>query len=84
MDKMESSIDNRSFPGFNSDVYFGDAETPLPNWREVLPEDSDDDELSPEEYADVVGMIGFDPKEKPTEKPVPHRIKPSPFKKRLT
>jgi len=46
------------------EVYFGDAESPLPDWRTELPDEGDDsDELSHEERAAVVGMIGFDPAE---------------------
>jgi hypothetical protein len=51
-----------SLPGSNIDVFFGDAEQPLPDWRKVLPDDdSDDDELTPAERASVVAMLGFDP-----------------------
>lgn len=49
-------------PGLDAEVYFGDTEQPLPNWREVLPdEDDDSDELSAEDRAAIVGMLGFDP-----------------------
>ncbi len=54
--------DPQQIPGLDADVYFGDAERPPPNWRKELPEDeSDDDEPTPQERADVIEMIGFDP-----------------------
>lgn len=58
-----------SLPGQSADVYFGDTEKPLPNWRESLPtDDSDDDrELTAEERKVLVAMIGFDPSEKETD-----------------
>jgi hypothetical protein len=70
-------------PGLDGvEVFFGDAERPLPNWREILPEDdSDGDELTPEEREAVIGMIGFDPAEK-EEEPTPPKIGPSPFASR--
>ena len=45
------------------DVYFGDTETPLPDWRaEGSESDRDDDApLSDEERAAMVRMLGFDP-----------------------
>ena len=47
------------------DVYFGDTEKPLPNWREEQDEaeDTDDSELDDEERAGVIGILGFDPEE---------------------
>ena len=45
------------------DVYFGDMKSALVNWRDEFdPEDVDDEELdtTPPE---VVGMLGFDPKD---------------------
>lgn len=54
-----------SLPGMNTDIFFGDAEKPLPDWREDLPDDdSDDDDLSDDERAKIVALIGFDPAEK--------------------
>ena len=51
-------------PGLDFDVYFGDAEEQDDlDWRNVLPEEEDNDELDPEERAAVVAMIGFDPTE---------------------
>ena len=53
-----------SLPGSPCDVFFGDTERPLPNWREALPLDGDDeeDEPSEEEIRAVVRMLGFDPR----------------------
>lgn len=47
------------------DVYFGDAQKPLPDWRaEASESDTDDDApLSEEERKALVGMLGFDPAE---------------------
>lgn len=60
---MRQELTN-NVPGLNVDVYFGDAERPLPNWRGILiQEDEDTDELSSEERDSVIGMIGFDPLE---------------------
>jgi len=47
------------------DVHFGSVNDKKPNWRDVLPvdePDDDDEELAftPE---DVVGLLGFDPKD---------------------
>lgn len=70
-----------NLPGLEAEVFFGDAETPLPDWRKVLPEENDDDdndELTEEEKQSVIGMIGFDPGEPVGELPKP-KVKPSPF-----
>jgi hypothetical protein len=55
-------------PDLPADVYFGDPDKPLPNWREVLADDAseddeDDDELSDDERATLMSMLGFDPQE---------------------
>lgn len=51
-------------PGLKADVYFGDAATPLPDWRSNAPdEESDDDDTSPENHRAVAAMLGFDPRE---------------------
>lgn len=53
-----------AIPGLDADVYFGDAETPLPDWRSaLLDDDSDEDDASPEQLAAVRGILGFDPAE---------------------
>lgn len=53
-----------TLPGMRADVYFGDAEKPLPDWRAELPEDSEDDDvLKPGEAKAVVAVLGFDPRE---------------------
>ncbi len=51
-----------SVPGLDSDVYFGDTEKPLPDWRQELPED-DSDEPTEEEIAATIAVLGFDPSE---------------------
>jgi hypothetical protein len=65
------------------DVYFGDAEKPLPDWRaEASPSDLDDDvPLSDEERKGLVKMLGFDPAELFEDRPAqePPRVPPSPF-----
>lgn len=62
-----------SLPGSTVDVYFGDAEKSLPNWRDASAEreddgeaaqraDADDDtEPTEEERRSVAAMLGFDP-----------------------
>ncbi len=51
-------------PHLNSDVYFGDTETPLPDWRDNSALTTDeDDTMTDEERKSVWGMIGFDPPE---------------------
>lgn len=60
-------------PSFESspwpaDLYFGDAEQPLPDWRAAAPaqEDADDDDDAPltaEERQALVALLGFDPGE---------------------
>ncbi len=53
-----------NIPGLKSDVCFGDPDKPLPDWREVLPEETgDDDEPSEDERKAVHSMLGFDPSE---------------------
>ena len=72
-----------TIPGLDDEVFFGDSESQLPDWRKSLPEgESDDDEPTPEERAAVVGMLGFDPEEYLQEKAKPKQpiVKPSPFK----
>lgn len=43
------------------EVHFGDADRPLPNWREHPEEGADDDEELAQTPVDVVAMLGFDP-----------------------
>ena len=53
-----------SLPGLNADVYFGDAEQPLPNWRTEADQDTaeePEDELDEERLAAVRSLLGFDP-----------------------
>lgn len=45
------------------EIYFGRADSKLPNWRKELDDEldiDDDEELHPTP-ADVVAMLGFDP-----------------------
>jgi hypothetical protein len=51
--------------GLPLDIYFGDADSTLPDWRavDVDLDDDPDDELLDETPADVVAMLGFDPLE---------------------
>jgi hypothetical protein len=46
-------------PGLPADVFFGDAEKPLPDWRKKLADEPDDDAPQP----GVEAMLGFDPEE---------------------
>lgn len=52
-----------SLPGMISDVFFGDAERPLPDWRASAapPEGDEDDTPTPEEAKAVAAILGFDP-----------------------
>lgn len=51
-----------TLPESDADVYYGDADKPLPDWREVAGDDSDDDDtLTADERAAVIGVLGFDP-----------------------
>ena len=69
-----------TLPGMNGDVFFGSVETPLPDWRNVLPEEKDDDSISEGDRAVVIGMIGFDPR----EKSIDPFVSSSPFRKCMT
>jgi len=52
-----------TLPNMDADVYFGDTEVPLPDWREVLLEDdTDDDALTAEERQELTALLGFDPR----------------------
>lgn len=51
-----------NLPGLHDDVYFGDMNTPLPNWRE-LPDTDEDTPITIGERKTLVGMLGFDPRE---------------------
>lgn len=48
--------------GLDSDVYFGDAEKPLPDWRKDAAHETDDDNED-EPQPGVAEMLGFDPAE---------------------
>lgn len=68
-----------SLPGMNGDVFYGDVDTPVPNWRtESNYSDDDDDELTPEQREALVGVLGFDPAKEAAvdEQPVTFRRRP--------
>lgn len=46
--------------GLDADVYFGDPEKPLPNWRKTGREDADDEDIPQPGIAEI---LGFDPAE---------------------
>ena len=73
-----------SLPGQALDIYFGDAETPLPDWRQHADEDAADDPedaLTDEGLAAVRAVLGFDPDEASTEEVnEPVMIRSSPFR----
>lgn len=59
-----------NIPGAIGDVFFGDAERPLPDWRKAIAEgepETDDDEPTPEERRAVAAILGFDPAEETPE-----------------
>ena len=46
------------------EVFFGSVDSPLPDWRADEEDDDDpDDEELEQTPADVVGVLGFDPKD---------------------
>lgn len=56
-----------SVPGLNADVYYGDTETDLPDWRADVSDEvsasDDDDTLTDDEEQAVISILGFDPDE---------------------
>ena len=54
--------------GQQGEVFFGDPDAPLPNWRDVPDDDPDGDDLdkplTKEQRKALVGILGFDPSEK--------------------
>ena len=72
-----------SLPGSDAEVFFGDTEKPLPDWRAEMPEFADDDESADdddewtaEDRRAYVAITGIDPdvlfgSEPPTESPPP-------------
>lgn len=60
-------------PGLDADVFFGDVSRGPVDWRKKLPavpiEDEDDDAISEAERAEVVRLLGFDPREYEAGKP---------------
>lgn len=53
-------------PGLPASIFFGDTVAPLPDWRahrEDAGEGNDSDELTPDERAVLVAVLGFDPAE---------------------
>ncbi len=47
--------------GLPLDIYFGNTDNELPDWRLSDTDDDPDDELLAETPADVIAMLGFDP-----------------------
>lgn len=47
-----------TIPGLDADVFFGTPETPLPDWKDIGPDDGDDDPVADRES--VSGLLGFD------------------------
>lgn len=79
---------NNDIPGLDAEVYFGEPDAELPDWRETSTdgpgEVEPDDELTPEEKDDLIGMLGFDPDEMDEEEtPEPPKVKPGPYSKRF-
>lgn len=56
-------MSDHGVPGIDCDVYFGDPDAPLPDWRQAPEETDPDDELLAETPADVIAVLGFDPLE---------------------
>lgn len=54
-----------TFDDLDANVFYGDAERPLPDWREEPGDDDDDayDNLTPQQRAGLVAVLGFDPSE---------------------
>lgn len=53
-------------PGLsNVEVFFGDTEKPLPEWRPHADkmDEADPDDVTPEERKSVANRLGFDPNE---------------------
>ena len=46
--------------GLDADVYFGDFDEPLPDWRTAVNDDEDDEPTEDEQDA-AVAVLGFDP-----------------------
>lgn len=71
-------MEPQQLPGSDTDVYFGDAEKPLPDWRAETKdeEDSDDDVLTDEQRDAVNGVLGFDSAELFSEVPAPDSLTP--------
>lgn len=53
-----------TLPGMQGEVFYGDVDRPLPDWRANLSEtEGDSDEPTQEEMDAAVSMLGFDPSE---------------------
>lgn len=48
-----------TLPGMESDVYFGDAEKPLPDWRKQVQLEDGAEDATPEEIAQAERLLGF-------------------------
>ena len=56
-----------SLPGQTDEVFFGNTEKPLPNWRKEPAQTPDEAEPTPSEKASVAGILGFQPDEQEGE-----------------
>ena len=52
-----------SIPGLPADVYFGNPDKPLPNWREHAENDDEDSPPSDDDLRYLRSALGFDHKE---------------------
>lgn len=50
-----------SLPDLDANVFFGDAERPLPEWRDADEGDDEREEPTEHERAGLVAVLGFDP-----------------------
>ena len=50
-----------TLPEMNGDVYWGDPDKPLPDWRKEDDNDEDDDEPEPLDREYLTSVLGFDP-----------------------
>lgn len=68
-----------TLPGMRADVYFGEPDAPLPDWRKAPPESDSDAPPTPAERKALESMLGFDPAElEEEEEPRRHRRRGKP------